>query len=143
VQRIATLPGESMAQKLYRYIFWTGYFAVLITSLLPIAGTLDKTKLGRGFFEIRLDHILHFFVYFLICMYYLFGQWKKLKLFNINPLIKFILLLLILAVVTEIVQLWIPERTFSPIDLLANVVGIMIGFMVIKLVKTSRVTWTL
>jgi VanZ family protein len=135
VQRIASIPGENMVQKLYRYIFWTGYFAVLITSLLPVTGTLDKTRLGRGFCEIRLDHILHFFVYFLICMYYLFGQWDKLKLFNINSLIKFILLIIILAAVSEIVQLWVPERTFSPVDLLANIVGIIIGMGVIWSVR--------
>ena len=125
----------NLSQKLFRYIFWIGYFLVLITTFLPINGGLDKIHLGPESFHIRLDHLLHLAVYFLICMYFLFGQWKGITLFEKNSLRKFVILTLILAVVTEVVQLWVPERTFNLFDLVSNVAGITIGAGVIRMVQ--------
>jgi VanZ family protein len=125
-------------QRLYKYIFWTGYLAVLVATFLPIAGNIDKIRLGRGVFKIRLDYFLHFFVYFLICAYYLAGQLKGLKLFNSKSLIKFILVILLLASVTEVVQLWVPERTFNMFDLLSNMVGVGIGMGVVRMAQRRK-----
>ena len=127
-----------MQQRLYRLIFWTGYFAVLITTFLPVAGELNKINIGPDAFHIRLDHLLHLFVYFLICMYFLFGVRKGITLFEKNSLRKFVLLILLLATVTEVVQLWVPERAFNPMDLLANLSGILIGVGVIMMVQWHK-----
>ena len=119
--------GQSF-QRLYRYIFWFGYILVLIATFIPLKGaSLDKITLGPEFFRIRLDHLLHFGVYFLICIYYLTGQLKGFSLFNSNPLQKFILLVLFLAIITELTQLWIPARKFNVFDLLSNVTGLLMG----------------
>lgn len=125
----------SLPQKLFRYIFWTSYLTVLITAFLPVTGSLDKIKLGPGSFQIRLDHLLHLTAYFLICMYYLIGQCKGLTLFNKDSLRKFIILMLLLGTVTEIIQLWIPSRAFNVFDLLANVSGLLIGLVVIRVAE--------
>jgi VanZ family protein len=122
-------------QKLYKYLFWIGYLAVLITAFMPVTGELNKKFLGPESLHIRLDHLLHFTVYFLISMYYLAGQRKELQLFPANSLIKFIMLLLFLATVTELVQLWVPERTFNPMDWISNVAGLVIGVGVIMMAQ--------
>jgi len=67
-------------------------------------------------------------------MYFLLGQYKALTLFKTNSLIKFTLLVLLLGVVTELVQLWVPERTFNVFDLISNVAGVVIGVVLIKMV---------
>lgn len=125
----------NLCQKTYIYIFWFGYFAVLTTTFVPIVGNLTKIKLGFESFQICLDHLLHLSVYFLICMYYLAGQLMRLKLFNTNSLAKFILLVLVLASVTEVVQLWVPERTFNPMDWVANVMGLLVGVVAIVMTR--------
>jgi VanZ family protein len=122
-----------LLQKLYRYIFWTGYLAVLITTFIPVTGELNKKHLGPESFSIRLDHLLHFSAYFLICMYYLAGRWKDVSLFNNKPLIKFFFPVLLLAIVTEVVQLWVPERAFNMFDLVSNVAGVVTGVVIIKM----------
>jgi VanZ family protein len=119
----------------YRLIFWTGYIAVLITTVLPFTGALNRTRLGPEAFSIRLDHLLHFIAYFLICIYYLFGQLKGYRLFRQNSLIKFFFAVLFLAVVTELVQLWVPVRAFNLFDLVANVAGMIVGTVVIMAQK--------
>ena len=124
-----------MLQKLYRYLFWTGYLAVLIMAFMPFGGNISRIKLGPESFHIRLDHLLHFCVYFLICIYYMAGKIIGLYLFSENPLKKFIILLLFLASVTELAQLWVPDRTFSVLDLVSNVAGVFAGVTFISLTK--------
>ena len=128
-----------MIQRLYRYIFWAGYFSVLITTFIPVAGELNKINIGPEAFHIRLDHLLHLVIYFLICMYYLFGLRKDFSLFKKNALLKFILLVLFLGIVTEIVQLWVPERAFNVFDLVSNVVGVGIGIGVVFMAQRQKV----
>jgi VanZ family protein len=124
-----------MLSKYYKGLFWACYFSIIISALIPISGDLTKIRLGPESFRIRLDHLVHFIVYFLICMYYLAGQIKDLHLFSSNSLTKFIVFLLFLALVTELAQLWVPERAFNPVDLLSNMIGVVIGVGVIVMAK--------
>jgi VanZ family protein len=121
----------TLIEKVYKFVFWIGYFIVLITAFLPITGELNKIYLGSVSLHIRLDHFLHFIVYFLICMYYCIGLVKGLSLFTSGTLLKFIVSVISLATVTEVVQIWVPERAFNPMDWVANVAGIFIGVIVI------------
>lgn len=114
---------------------------VLITTFIPLKGAgLDRIRLGPESFRIRLDHLLHFAVYFFICIYYLAGQIKGFSLFDTNSFQKFILLILFLAIITELTQLWIPDRKFNVFDLLSNVTGLFTGTGIIKLVKMRNTT---
>ena len=121
-----------MAQKLYKLLFWTGYTAVLVASMMNIPGALDEIRLNMLAFELRLDHLLHFLAYFLISMYFMAGQWKGFMLFKTNSLGKFIVVTVALATVTEVVQLWVPVRAFNVLDWVSNISGLMLGVLVIK-----------
>lgn len=127
-----------LSQKFFQYIFWIGYSLVLIVSFLPVAGNLDKIKLGPRSFHIRLDHLIHFTVYFLICMYFLFGQLKGITLFKKNSFQIFIMLIFLLAAFTEVVQLWVPKRTLNLFDLASNIMGVIIGVGVVELVQRCK-----
>ena len=128
-----------MLQKFYKSLFWIGYFLVLITAFINIAGSFNDINIGKDLFKIRLDHLIHFAVYFLICVFYLVGLRKGLNLFTSNPFKKFILLILTLATVTEVVQLWVPVRTFNPMDWVSNVAGVLVGLLVIAVAgRTTR-----
>ncbi len=90
-------------------------------------------------FHIRLDHLLHLLVYFLICMYFYVGQRNGLILFRNHALTKFLILIFILATITEVVQLWVPSRSFNPMDWVSNVSGIILGLLVMNLLKRKKV----
>jgi VanZ family protein len=96
---------------------------------------MQDIEVGKGIFKIRLDQLLHFCVFFLICIYYLVGKIKGLRLFEAKSLIKFVILSLILATVSEMVQIWVPERRFNIFDLVANVTGVGIGVAVILVTR--------
>jgi len=126
-----------MIQSLFRIVFWLGYTAVLITSGLNFNWHLDQIKVHAITFDLRLDHLLHFGVYFLICLYFLLGKRFGTKLFENRSLPKFLFFVLFLASVTEIIQIWVPERAFNVMDWVANVTGIILGTILIK-IKDSR-----
>jgi glycopeptide antibiotics resistance protein len=73
-------------------------------------------------------------------MYYLFGLRKGFALFEKNSLLKFVLTILFLATITEIIQLWVPMRSFNVFDLVSNVVGMIIGVGVVKMVQRPNRT---
>jgi VanZ family protein len=104
-----------------------------------VAGELNKINIGPDAFHIRLDHLLHLIVYFLICMYFFFGIRKGITLFERNSLLKFVLVILLLATVTELVQLWVPERAFNPLDWISNVSGIFVGLIVIIMSEKTKI----
>jgi VanZ family protein len=129
---------RSLQQRIFRYLFWTGYFAVLITTFLPVSGELNRINIGPEAFHIRLDHLLHLLVYFLISMYYFFGMMNGIFLFKNYSLLKFVLLILLLATVTEVAQLWVPERTFNVFDLISNLAGVAGGLVVIIMAQKRK-----
>jgi VanZ family protein len=125
--------------QIYRTVFWTGYLAVLIMTIIPLKGvSLNKITIGPDVFRIRLDFLLHFIVYFLICLYYLAGWKNGFTLFTENSLIKFFLLVLFLAIVTELVQLWVPDRAFNIFDLASNIGGVIAGLVIVRLAQRRR-----
>jgi VanZ family protein len=120
-----------MLQKLYRTIFWTGYSLVMIIAFVPSRSDLHKQTLDLLPFKFHLDQVLHAIVYFLICMYFVTGQKYGMDLFRNNSLKKFLVAIIILAIITEVVQLYVPYRSFNVFDILANLTGIGIGIAVI------------
>jgi VanZ family protein len=127
-----------LSLRLYRFLFWSGYLSVLVTAFIPVKGGLNKITIGPESFHIRLDFLLHFLIYFLISLYFLFGNRMGFSLFNRNPGLKFIILILILGIMTETLQLWIPERSFNFFDLLANITGFMSGLALIPTIFRRR-----
>jgi VanZ family protein len=117
-----------MNRSIYRIIFWTGYVTMIVTAMLPLGRNLSRKKVLD---EIRLDYFLHALVYFAICMYFQFGIKVKSPLFRGRPVIKFTGVMIFLAVTTEIVQLVVPSRSFSYVDLGSDLVGTILGMLVI------------
>jgi VanZ family protein len=56
-------------------------------------------------------------------------------LFKKQPLMKLSLLLFLHAAVSELVQLWVPGRTFNLIDLFADMTGIAAGLIIVKIIE--------
>ena len=89
----------------YRGIFFTGYFLVLLASVLNVGGNLSKVHVDMMAFKLRLDHLLHLLIYFTVSMYFLAGRYFDLSLFGRQPLTRFFSLIIFLATVTEVVQI--------------------------------------
>ena len=79
--------------------------------------------------EFRIDYPEHFMVYFLLGMLFIK---KKQTIIHETKLTKgiYIVLWFAFAIFMELIQKSIPGRTYNPIDLYYNVIGIISGFMI-------------
>lgn len=117
---------------LYKYIFWLGYGAILAQSFLSSGGNLSSHEVGH----IRLDYFLHFLVYLSVCLYFAAGRYFGWELFKTYTLLKFSVVIIFLAVVSEVVQIFVPGRAFNIRDMVANISGIVVWLGVSFLVKS-------
>jgi VanZ family protein len=115
-------------ERVYRILFYLICISLLITSVIKFGGALNRTKIGIGEIKFRLDHVLHALAYFIFSMYYSVGDYFGLKLFNRKRYVFFFFLLFAVGFLAEVLQIWIPYRSFSLLDLLSNLIGIVAGW---------------
>jgi VanZ family protein len=121
--------SDSFAEKVYRISFYFICILVLFTAVIKLGADLDK-KVGLGELKIRLDHLLHAIAYFVFSLYYLAGRRIGLRLFDNQSYPLFFFLLCLLGLLAEILQIWVPYRSFSLMDMLSNLVGIVGGYVI-------------
>jgi VanZ family protein len=117
-----------LTTKTHRLIFWLLIISLIVVSSLPIGGELNRTiELNK--FDFRLDYLLHFIAYFII------GIAAALAY---KPNWKVLLLLIIFAMAEEGHQYWIPNRTFNPMDLMYDMIGLFSGIGLVHFLKRKQ-----
>ena len=119
--------------KLIKYLYYTSLLVLLILYLFPgsligyfLYGNLGKqpellnTPIGTS--------INHFFYFMFLTVLASISNVKKTKIFNNFYFILFI------SVILELLHLIVPNRAFEFYDLLANVAGVLIVFLVRKII---------
>ena len=114
----------------FKVFFWLWLFFILVISSTP---NLPDLKLNIDESTIRIDYAIHFIEYFLLVGFFLIWRIK----INLNPTIIIILLTLFIGMtigfVDEFHQKIITGRTFNPIDMLSNFLGVIAGVVTITL----------
>ena len=108
-----------MKPRIYFFLFAAWFLIILVLSLIP---DNSPAKIEVQGFEMRLDYLMHFGVYFPL------GFFLKKSTLSIRHYL-FVLLLLVVTALPESLQLFVPYRTFNPIDLLFNLFGAISGFL--------------
>ena len=126
-------------EKLYKIMFYILCMLVLVSAVIKIGSALDK-EVGIGELKVRMDHLLHALAYFIFSMYYITGRYLGLKLFEKRRHVFFFFLLFLLGLLAEGLQIWVPYRSFSLMDLLSNLVGIAAGWGVTEYALRKDVT---
>jgi glycopeptide antibiotics resistance protein len=107
-----------------------GYiFALILLSVISISGGYSPSK--RHLIGIRGDYVLHM-MFFLPWMTLARMRWNpcnRSRIFWITLWIGFAL-----AAASEFIQLVIPNKSFNPLDLAANGLGVMLGAMISLLI---------
>jgi len=105
--------------RLQTILFITWLFVILVLSVIP-DNTPDYIKLDL--YEFRIDYLKHFFVF--LPLGFLMLSMRNLGFFLI------VLFAIIAVSAPEIVQYFIPYRTFNPMDLAFNCIGFVFGMFV-------------
>ena len=115
-----------------KYIFHISLLFLIIVSLYPgsLIGLILYGDLGRQLnlvenpFGTSINHFIFYFYIFLLG-FFLYLRNKNFK--------KFIYFLLFLSVVLELFHLIIPNRSFQFSDLIANILGVMVAYSLVKI----------
>jgi VanZ family protein len=109
-------------------VLWS--LVILILTLLP-----GRNIPNVGFFQI--DKIVHFFIFGVLMILSSYGLTKVVdtKGNPANPLLLTGLFSVGFGIVIEILQLFVPGRSFSAADMLANSIGVGLGFLIFMLLK--------
>lgn len=110
--------ANSRARRKWAVLYFV-FLAVLMWAPLNGLGEV----LNRFVFGLRLDHLLHGLVY-LLCPLFLMDFLNRRKWF-------ILLLAVLIGLFTEFVQYLLPYRGFDVNDLVANVVGCLLGWLAI------------
>jgi FtsH-binding integral membrane protein len=114
-------------KKLLTITFWLWVAMIAYFTFTPHSPKLRLDIKEQSF---RLDYLFHFIVYFgLTVLYFL---WKSDKNFKIKTkfLLYFIFTAILFSGISEILQHYIPDRSFNPIDFYSNTAGIILGVFV-------------
>ena len=117
-------------KRLFSFIFWLWVAIILYFTLTPNGPQMKVDVKEQSF---RLDYILHFLVYFSLAILYLLWKAEIFLKVKVKYLIYFLAGALILSGLIEYAQLYIPGRSFNPIDYLSNAAGIILGVVIPKI----------
>jgi len=106
----------------YVRILATFYFIILfIILIIKVPGRVEEQKVGGA----PIDKVFHIAAYALLATIWGVCYWPKS--IEYLPIVH--------AIASESLQMLIPWRTFSPIDLLANGCGVSFGFLLVLIYK--------
>ena len=116
-----------MKKNLVNILFVVWSVLILFASIIPLSQE-KHFEFGGSIF--RLDYLEHFAVFFILGSLYVLRAKLRLKISEIS-------LLIIYAVFTETIQLIIPGRTFNPMDLAYNILGLVFSIILINKIKNK------
>ncbi|MDF1573522.1 MAG: VanZ family protein [Bacteroidales bacterium] len=127
------MASKFLANPGLKYFWAAGFFSwatlILVLSVLPTNEMIKKSNEDSTF---RWDYLEHFGVFVVFAL--LFGFWRSSTTGEMNrELLYFLIMGSIYASFTEVVQLWIDGRTFNPLDLLFNLLGLLIGIVITRI----------
>lgn len=105
------------------YIFWGYILSLVILAVLPLNGQNSVTLNNTFVIHIRLDHLLHGVIFL---PWILIG--RTCKNLSFASLLAFGILL---ATLTEGIQYFLPYRSFNINDMVSNMLGVIIGLIVL------------
>jgi VanZ family protein len=110
-----------MIRKSILYIY---LLALVVANFLPSKAI--SVLHNKDIFSFRLDYVLHALSFLgLVVLMKLAYRLSFRKYLRPSLLALFIAILL--AVVLEVIQLWVPSRTFNPVDMACNMGGALVG----------------
>lgn len=103
---------------------------LIIITVLSIIPTPFVEKATISGFTFRLDYLFHFIAYFLLAMFLML--WKKGKHTRKNFLIYILLFGIVSSFIFELIQIFLPNRVFNPMDVLFNLLGFVFCFLILS-----------
>lgn len=121
-----------VGKNFFTCLFWIYIITLTIYSIIPTGDLSEKVRIVG--FELRLDYWLHLGAYFGVAFLFILS---RIEQFVSKPKFFFwgIIFCSIYAYLTELIQFFVPGRTYNIYDFVANISGVSIAFMLFFLLK--------
>lgn len=118
-----------------RYL-WPAFVWAIITLVLTLIPGKDLPDVH--FFQV--DKFAHFFIFSVLMLLTGWGLTKTtvIKGTPVHPLLTAALLSIAFGILIEFLQRFVPGRSFSIADMLANSVGVGLGYVIFRLLKGRK-----
>ena len=111
----------------YKLIFFGSVFILTLLSLYP-GNLIGQTLYGDQSTFSGSNNIYHFISYLFTSTFGFLAYYKK-------KFLSLLLFLLILSFFLEVLQLWIPNRSFEFLDLISNLSGVLLSFFLFVILQ--------
>lgn len=125
-------PAFQKRALLVKSLFWLFTLALVLLNIIPL-GNADSSLSRNRILRFRLDHIVHATILFGFAWIYLLAKCLNTRIFASREKLKITTLIILLALILEPLQLFVPWRSFNPFDLYANIIGAIIAAIVVWL----------
>ncbi len=113
-----------------KWLLWGWLLVVLVLNVVPLGNELNQ-DLTTIRFVFRLDYVLHSLSFLVFALIWVLGKLKGVCWFENYEVMKFGGIVFISAISIELLQIFIPYRTFNPMDMIANLFGALLTMICI------------
>ena len=111
-----------------KWLFWGWLIMMLILNVVPLENELNQ-DLTTIRFIFRLDYVVHSLTFLVFAWIWVFGKIKNICWFENYEVLKFGGIVFVAAVGIELLQIFVPYRTFNPMDMMANLFGAILTML--------------
>ena len=120
-----------------KYLFYFSFITLIVIYLFPgsLIGYILYGNLGRqpdfisNPFGTSINHLIFFFYLSILGFMFRSNQKNFINSFSF---------LLIISIILELLHYFIPNRAFEYNDLYANILGVLLAYLILKLVKKNK-----
>ena len=113
-----------------KWLFWGWLIMVLILNVVPLGNELNQDLTTKRF-VFRLDYVVHSLTFLIFAWIWVLGKIKDVCWFESYEVLKFGGIVFVSAMVIELLQIFVPYRTFNPMDMIANLFGAILALLFI------------
>ena len=113
-----------------RWIFWGWLIIVVFLNVVPLGNEINRDLTAKRFI-FRLDYVVHSLTFLAFAWVWVFGKVKNVCWYESYEVLKFGGIVFVSAVGVELLQIFIPYRTFNPLDMMANLFGAILCILFI------------
>jgi len=124
--------NKLVKKKYFGLVFWLYILLILIVTVIPWS---TSEKVGVGGFKFRIDYLLHLGAYFGLAFLFILWQINVLVNKHFFGIMLSLLICVGFAYSTEIIQLFVPGRTYNLNDFIANSAGITMAYLLFVVLK--------
>ena len=114
-----------------KWLLWGWLIVVLILNVVPLGNETNRGLSGNKIFQFRLDYVVHSLTFLVFAWIWVLGKIKNVSWFESYEVLKFGGIVFVSALVIELLQIFLPYRTFNPMDMMANLVGAILTLLFI------------